>query len=398
MSTTKGSIGPLALLFWVVLATSVMLAVVLASPPARAASYTVTNTNDSEAGSLRQAIIDANASAGVADTIGFAPYLSGRTITLASRLPGISAAGGALAIDGGSGANITISGNDQHAVLYVGDGAKLTLNKLTVANGHFSGAGGGICNCGGELTVMNSTISGNSSDFGGGIYNYGTGSNLRVMNSTISGNSSTNGGGGIDNFDGAVEVNNSTIAENRASAGGGIQNDTGTADLWNTIVANNHSPAGDSNCSGTITDHGHNLDSGDSCDFSWYWDNLNSYSNTDPFLGDLADNGGPTKTMALLAGSVAITKDDGGYINVSFNPNAVDPYGKPLQFDQRGQRYARIAAGAVDIGAYEYQGGLGSEPPPAEVPENKRACKKGGFREFGFKNQGQCIKAVNHAS
>ena len=160
-------------------------------------------------------------------------------------------------------------------------------------------------------------------------------------------------------------------------------------------MANNHSPAGDSNCSGTITDHGHNLDSGDSCDFSWYTDNLNSYSNTDPFLGDLAFNGGPTKTMALLEGSVAITKDDGGYINVSFNPNAVDPYGAPLQFDQRGQGFARIANGAVDIGAYEYRVAVGSEPPPAEEPEDKQACKEGGYEQFGFKNQGQCIKAVN---
>ena len=37
------------------------------------------------------------------------------------------------------------------------------------------------------------------------------------------------------------------------------------------------------------------------------------------------------------------------------------------------------------------------EPPP-EVPEDKRSCKKGGFREFGFENQGRCIRVVNHAS
>jgi hypothetical protein len=53
VSTTKGSIGPLALLFWVVLATSVLMAV-LASTPARAATYTVTNTNDFGPGSLRR--------------------------------------------------------------------------------------------------------------------------------------------------------------------------------------------------------------------------------------------------------------------------------------------------------------------------------------------------------
>ena len=40
-----------------------------------------------------------------------------------------------------------------------------------------------------------------------------------------------------------------------------------------------------------------------------------------------------------------------------------------------------------------YQGGLGVEPPTE--PEDKQACKKGGYEQFGFKNQGQCIKAVN---
>jgi hypothetical protein len=74
----------------------------------------------------------------------------------------------------------------------------------------------------------------------------------------------------------------------------------------------------------------------------------------------------------------------------------VDAIGNPLQFDQRGEGFARIVGPAVDIGAFEVQG-LGSEPPPSEVPEDKQAYKKGGFREFGFRNQGQCIKAVNHA-
>jgi hypothetical protein len=68
------------------------MAVVLASPPVRAATLTVTNTNDSGAGSLRQAMIDANAT-GAADTVGFAPSLSGQTITLDSQLPVVTAAG-----------------------------------------------------------------------------------------------------------------------------------------------------------------------------------------------------------------------------------------------------------------------------------------------------------------
>ena len=46
--------------------------------------------------------------------------------------------------------------------------------------------------------------------------------------------------------------------------------------------------------------------------------------------------------------------------------------------------------------AISYKAGVGEEPPTS--PENKQACKKGGWKEFGFKNQGQCIKAVNHPS
>ena len=46
-----------------------------------------------------------------------------------------------------------------------------------------------------------------------------------------------------------------------------------------------------------------------------------------------------------------------------------------------------------------YQGGgVGEPPPPTEQPQTKEDCKKGGWKEFGFKNQGQCIKAVNHPS
>ena len=43
-------------------------------------------------------------------------------------------------------------------------------------------------------------------------------------------------------------------------------------------------------------------------------------------------------------------------------------------------------------------GGVGEEPPPTEQPQSKEECKKGGYEEFGYKNQGQCIKAVNHPS
>jgi hypothetical protein len=97
----------------------------------------------------------------------------------------------------------------------------------------------------------------------------------------------------------------------------------------NTIIAYN-SP---SNCSGTTGDAGHNLSSDPSCAFT----NSGSMNNTDPKLGLLSDNGGPTITMALLPGSPAI---DAG--NTLLAPTC----------DQRG--YPRPAGAAADIGAYEY--------------------------------------------
>ena len=72
----------------------------------------------------------------------------------------------------------------------------------------------------------------------------------------------------------------------------------------------------------------------------------------DPLLGALADNGGPTKTHALLPGSPAI---DAG-------PNPLTPF-PGSDFDQRGDGYARVVAGIVDIGAFEVQ-----PPPPIVQP------------------------------
>ena len=199
-----------------------------------------------------------------------------------------------------------------------------------------------------------------------------------MTNSTLSGN--TGYGGGVYNS-GTATVTNSTLSGNAAAFGGGIWN-TGTATLKNTIVAN--SPSGN-NCYGPITVGGYNLDSDNTCGFGT---SNNSLSGVDPMLGPLADNGGPTETHALLEGSPAINKGNNAF--------AVDPDGNPLQFDQRGQGFARIVGGSVDIGAFEVQG-IGSEPPPTGTPANKQECKKGGYKEFGFKNQGECIKAVKKA-
>jgi hypothetical protein len=106
--------------------------------------------------------------------------------------------------------------------------------------------------------------------------------------------------------------------------------------LTGTIVANSSTG---SNCAGTISESfGHNLDSANSCKFTAVGD----LTKTDPNLGSLADNGGPTQTMALLSGSPAT--DAGG----------TTATGCPA-VDQRGvaRPDESADAGACDIGAYE---------------------------------------------
>ena len=116
---------------------------------ARAASFTVINTLDSGTGSLRQAILDANATSG-ADTITFS--VSG-TISLASALPAISED---LTIDA-TGQNVTISGGDTVRVMAINTGQTVALKALTIANGYDLLSGGGVENAG-TLNVINTCL------------------------------------------------------------------------------------------------------------------------------------------------------------------------------------------------------------------------------------------------
>jgi CSLREA domain-containing protein len=337
----------------------VMAGVLASLPAAQAATFTVTTAADEQNTnnqcSLREAIINANQNnqsgsadcpAGVGeDTINFQPSLSPATITLGSQLTITDSAG--LVIDGGS-AKITVSGNNAVRVFEVGtptvSGVKLTLNNLTVANGRAI-LGGGILNeSSNTLTVRNSTLSGNNANEGfasggGGIWN--NGGTVTVSNSTLSGNSARAAGGGIhNNSPGTLTVRNSTLWGNSATedfgTGGSISSNGGSATLKNTIVAN--SPSG-GNCSGTVTNGGYNLDSDGSCGFGTTNHSLSGTTDNplNPQLGSLANNGGPTLTHALLAGSPAIDKGN------SFGATT----------DQRG--VARPQGAAPDIGAFELE-------------------------------------------
>ena len=184
------------------------------------ATSTVTNTNDSGAGSLRQAVADANDG----DTIDF-NLTYPATITL---ITGQLVVGNSVTISGPGANNLTVDGNANDRVFYISPGKTVTIDGLTVTNGHVAGAnnGGAIYNDSANLTITNSALSGNSAGGGGGgIYNsLGT---LMVTNSTLSGNSGATGGGGILNDaqgtsgSAALTITNSTLSNN---SGGGIYN------------------------------------------------------------------------------------------------------------------------------------------------------------------------------
>jgi hypothetical protein len=219
-----------------------------------------------------------------------------------------------------------------------------TLSSLTITNGRASTLeGGGILNLG-TLTVVQSTINGNTGDLGGapgsggGIYNQNT---LTVINSTISGNSATLGGGGLFNQEGATAtLVNATINGNTAgpSVGGGVDNNGGTLNLTNTIISGSSPGSGDCVNTGTIGTNSHNLVQDGSC---------SPAVTGNPKLGPLQNNGGPTFTHALMTGSPAIDAGDDSVL------------GSPLFLttDQRGSGFPRKACAHVDIGAYEFNAG-----------------------------------------
>jgi predicted outer membrane repeat protein len=167
----------------------------------------VTTNADAGGGSLREAI--ANAADG--DTITFDASLSGQTITLTSGE--LNTALNNLTIDASALANpVTIDANNNSRIFnHTGTGT-FAINNLVITNGNDTGInGGGGIRSDGNVTVSNSTIMGNSAEFGGGIYVQG--GTVTVSNSTISGNSATTGGGILGKN---ITVSNSTISDNTA--------------------------------------------------------------------------------------------------------------------------------------------------------------------------------------
>ena len=351
-------------------------------------TFVVTTTSDHDDGvcdaadcTLREAINAANARTG--SIIGFAPGVTG-AIQLTAALPNLNQN---VAVQGPGADRLTVirsTGGTYRVLTILLPGVFVSVSGLTLAGGIVvdsnggaifnsgnltltncaivsnvasgSGNGGGVYNLpGATLEMSGCTVSGNSAgQFGGGVYNDGT---FFATNCTFSSDTALRGGGIISRFNNGaatVDLRNCTITGCRAtdglstpgSGGGGLYAEGGSQQhhVGNSILANNVS-TNDADVRGSYTSSGHNLIGkvGDSAGFTngVNGDQVGSGTGINPQFdpAGLANNGGPTPTIGLLANSPAI--NNGGVAHA------------PAR-DQRG--YQR--AGPSDIGAFEFNGGV----------------------------------------
>jgi CSLREA domain-containing protein len=279
----------------------------------------------------------------------------------------------------GAGPRLTIiDGNGADRIFKIGlNPGSIFLQGMTLRNGQTSGNGGAIDNeneFGGWLTISDCDIEGNEAQQGGAIYIADGSLNLtrtavvnnravegegggillgspdddgfayrnecKIVNSTIGSNTAASSGGGISinahDYYGQVLLENTTVANNTAKSGGGISSKGRIVyiDVADTIVSGNTTE----NCEGadgTQFFGRSSIASDGSCG--------PCESVADPLLGPLQDNGGPTPTFALLAGSPAIDAAN------ALDCPAVDQrgYGRPVDGNGDGKA-------SCDIGAYEF--------------------------------------------
>jgi len=302
----------------------------------------VSTTANSGDGSLRQALLDANANPGP-DSIRFdnegGVFGPPTSIVLESPLPEIT---DDLSIDGylegflWRAAGITLDGNGTHRILTIAPGVSAEVRNLTLANGS-SSKGGAILNRG-SLIVSGVTLQGNVASFSGGAIRNDKGT-VQLINSTLVRNSAGRNGGGVFNNRGSVVVTNCTFTENQARKGGALY-DTGTLLLRNSILANSESKQ---DCASTgqgdpLSTH-NIVEVNDGCPGVLH--------EADPALDQLNYFNGMTQTIALGMRSLAL--------NAGSNEAALDENGEPLRWDQRGNGDPRFVAGYTDIGAFETQ-------------------------------------------
>jgi predicted outer membrane repeat protein len=251
---------------------------------------------------------------------------------------------GAIYIDvntTGTITNCVISGNHADS----SGGAIQNTGVLSITNGTLDsnvapGQGGAITSTG-ALTVINTTISNNSAGIGGGIWHSTGGQSFLVLNSTFAGNNGTTDGGAISADDntslGPVAIVQTTLANNTSASGGGIFVAQPGVSIDRSLIAQNTAGAGPDcfTAATSINSLGFNfLSSIAGCTLSGTTGN--NTVNATPLLGALANNGGPTQTVAIQDESPVI--DTGG-------PTCA------TGTDQRG--VARPIGAACDPGAFE---------------------------------------------
>jgi hypothetical protein len=276
-------------------------------------------------------------------------YNSGTLTISDSTLSGNSASGSIG--DGGAIENLgslminnsTLSGN---SASFTGGGIE-NSGPLTISDSSLSGnsarGGGAIYSAFTTVTINNSTLSENSATlyFGGAIHNQGT---LTVSNSTLSSNTASGeGGGGIyTHTTSPVTLTNVTLTANRGGQGGGLYTLDDSV-LHNTLIAGNFRGAtGETrnDVFGVLDPGGDYNLIGDGTGMTDLQNGVNgnlvgsAAAPIDPLLGPLQDNGGPTQTMALGAGSPALNAGNPAQLGVA---------------DQRGV----VRTGGVNIGAYQ---------------------------------------------
>jgi CSLREA domain-containing protein len=368
-----------------------LLALAASTSAVSAAVYIPTKTSDGADGacnadcSLREAVLAANNHAGD-DVI---LLRAGVYLLSIAGNENLGAAGDLdiqdnLILLGAGAAGTIIDGGGIDRIFQVPGGLTLELRDVTLRNGRATGAGGAILNEG-ELTIVRSVLSGNSTvlgpdgaGFGGAILTDGNGSSLLVTESTLASNTAQGGGGAVaiggqanlENVtitgnrsladlggglyvftDARAVVNNATIVGNTAALqGGGIAAELtafiGIAPkVTNSIIAGNTAPT-HPDCSGDVNSAYDLIGNGTGClgPSAAKHDIVGvAPAVIDAKLGALTQNGGPVPTRALLAGSPAINAGNPATPGSGGNACAA--------IDQRGA--ARPAGGRCDIGAFE---------------------------------------------
>jgi hypothetical protein len=301
-----------------------------------------------------------------------------------------------------------------------GDGGSITTTTFGPTAGAAGPAFGGGMYTGGGSRILNTTIANNSVVGGnggnapdpsiagngglasaGGIYNEDLRiANTTVVNNTVVAGNGRNGGnasaGGIFGGSNQWGIVSSTITGNAVTGGTGTQSnglsrgggifsspDTGQASFFrNNIVAENSAASGADVFGNYINAANNLIRNGAGSTGITHGVNGNLVGTTgsplEPMLGSLADNGGLTKTRALLSGSPAI--------NAGNNSYAINPLNsQPLQFDQRNFQRVNPAGGVIDIGAFEFGS---TSIPAAAAPDLQNAS------DTGFSNTDNITRAT----